>query len=378
MNWVQERGWFTGTIALAMGLVLSGCGMPGAPLPPSLNLADPVTDLAAARAGGRVSLAWTMPKKNTDKLLLMGNVQVRVCRREGAAGSCAPAGDLQLAPGAAGTFNETLPAALAEGAPRALSYFVELRNRNGRSAGLSNAAVVVAGEAPAPVEGLSAEVRKEGVVLRWNAAGQEPAGAAIRLHRKLLTPLPEKKSTGQNGPQEGPFAPPPEPAEQNLLVAAGGQGGRAPDRALDKEIHFGETYEYRAQRVASVNAGGQTLELDGPLSAPVRVDVVDVFPPAVPAGLAAVAIAGENGVVPGIDLSWQADTEADLAGYIVYRREGGGDWQRISPAEPVVGPGFHDAHVQAGHSYSYAVSAIDQGGHESGRSGEASETVPNP
>jgi hypothetical protein len=34
--------------------------------------------------------------------------------------------------------------------------------------------------------------------------------------------------------------------------------------------------------------------------------------------------------------------------------------------------------VQAGHTYIYAVSAIDQGGHVSGRSAEAEETVPNP
>ena len=163
-----------------------------------------------------------------------------------------------------------------------------------------------------------------------------------------------------------------------MLVDAGEQAGRLPDRALDKDIHFGETYEYRAQRVARVTVGGATQELDGPLSAPVQVGVLDVFPPAVPTGLAAVAIAAENGGAPAIDLSWRPDTESDLAGYIVYRREGGGDWQRISPAQPVVGPAFHDAQVQAGHSYSYSVSAIDEGGHESGRSGEAEETVPNP
>jgi fibronectin type 3 domain-containing protein len=166
--------------------------------------------------------------------------------------------------------------------------------------------------------------------------------------------------------------------EMKLLVEASGQAGRGPDRAIDKDIRFGATYEYRAQRVARVNVDGETLELDGPMSAPVRVEAADVFPPAVPAGLAAVAIAGENGAEPAIDLSWQPDIEADLVGYIVYRREGGGDWQRISPAQPVVGPAFHDAHVQAGHSYIYAVSAIDQGGHVSGRSAEAEETVPNP
>jgi fibronectin type 3 domain-containing protein len=94
-----------------------------------------------------------------------------------------------------------------------------------------------------------------------------------------------------------------------------------------------------------------------------------------------VATTGENGAgnAPqyAIDLSWQPVTDADLAGYAVYRREGDGDWQRISPAGPLVPPAFHDPQVQPGHSYRYAVSSIDQGGHESARSTETEETVPN-
>jgi hypothetical protein len=315
-----------------------------------------------------------MPKKNTDKLLLKGDQPVHVCRREGAAGPCASVGDLQLAPEAEGSFSEKLPPSLSSGAPRELAYFVEIRNDKGRSAGLSNAALALAGEAPGPVTGLDADVRKEGVRLRWTAAAQEAMPTAIRLHRTLLTPAPVKK----NEQEKGTLAPPAEPVEVTLLVDASGQAGRSPDRALDKDIHFGETYEYRAQRVVRVKVDDQTLELDGPLSAPVHLEALDVFPPGVPIGLAAVAIAGENGSEPAIDLSWQPDTDADLAGYIVYRREGSGNWERISPAQAVVGPAFRDARVQVGHSYIYAVSAIDEGGHESARSAEAVETIANP
>jgi hypothetical protein len=348
--------------ALTAGLLLAGCGTPGAPQPPSLNLPGRVTGLKATRTGNQVSLAWTMPKKNTDKLLLKSNVAVRVCRKE--AGTCVLAVELALAPGAEGAFTETLPAALATGAPRALTYFVELNNHNGRSAGLSNGAVVVAGEAPATLSGVKAQVRKDGIVLRWTASGGTDA---IRLHRKLLTPAPETKPKAQ----QGLLAPPPEPAEQNLLVEAGAAAGRV----LDKDIRFGQSYEYRLQRVARLTVDGEKLELAGPLTEPVRVAAEDIFPPAAPDGLAAVANAGAE---PSIDLSWQPGTEADLAGYAVYRRENGGAWQRISGAQPLVPPAFHDAQVQAGHTYSYAVSAIDQGGHESTQSAEAEETVPNP
>ncbi len=366
---------------LASALVLSGCGTPGAPQPPSLNLPVPVSDLAASRAGNQVTLTWTMPKKNTDKLLLKGNVAVRVCRKEGA-GACDPAGvDLSFAPGADGAFADTLPAAQAAGPPRPLSYFVELRNRNGRSAGLSNAAVVLAGIAPAPVVNLTAEVRKTGVVLRWakpEAAAE--ASYAIRLHRKLLTPPAAK-------PHEGLLTPQPEPVEQSLLVdSCAPEGRNGSCRALDKEIRFGQVYEYRAQRVARVTVDGKTLELAGELSAPVRVEAQDIFPPAMPTNLAAVAISGENGAetapqnapLYAIDLSWQPVTDPDLAGYAVYRREGEAAWQRISPTEPLVPPAFHDAQVQPGHTYRYAVSAIGQNGHESARSAETEESVPNP
>jgi hypothetical protein len=352
---------------------MAGCGTLGAPLPPSLNLPDPVADLAAMRAGSQVTLTWTMPKKNTDKLLLKGNIAVRVCRKEGG-GSCDSAGpELSFAPGAEGAFTDPLPAALAAGPPRPLSYFVELRNRNGRSAGLSNAAQVLAGEAPAPVTGLAAEMRKAGVAVRWaNLGDAAQQFSAIRLRRKLLTPTAAK-------PQQGPLAPKPEPLEQNLLVDSCGPEERTGFcRALDKDIRFGQSYEYRAQRVARVTVDGKTLELAGELSAPVRVDALDIFPPEVPTGLAAVATVGENGAAPAIELSWQPVSDADLAGYAVYRREGDSAWQRISPAEPLIPPAFHDTQVLPGKTYRYAISSFAQNGHESARSVEAEETVPNP
>ena len=348
--------------ALAVGLAgVSGCGTPGAPLPPSLHLPDRVADLTAVRAGDEVSLAWTMPTKDTDKLLQQENMEAAICRQvEG--GACeAVKTEAALKPGAACTYTDKLPPELTSGQPRALRYFVELKNRNGRSAGLSNVGLTLAGESPAPVTGLRAEVHKRGMVLLWTPG----ATGAVRLRRTLLTPLKEK-------PKEGLLVPPPEPVEQNLLVETGAQKGRA----IDEDIRWGETYEYRAQRVIRATVDREVLELDSAYSEPVRVEAKDVFPPAVPAGLAAVATVPENGAQAAIDLSWEPGTEDDLAGYVVYRREDGEAWERISPAGPVAGPAFHDDRVQPGHTYHYAVSAVSQDGHESTRSAEAQETVP--
>jgi hypothetical protein len=348
---------------------LMGCGMPAAPQPPSLELPTPVSDLTAVRNGDQVALAWTMPKRDTSRANLKGDVTTRICRTDGS-NPCTVIATLNLAPGANGDFTENLPALLASGEPRALNYFVELPNKRGRSAGQSNAASVLEGQAPAAVDGLSAEVRKEGVVLHWTPGPPEPYPTQMRLERTLQTPSPAKQP-------QGPLAGPAEYAKQNLLVPPDGVRGRA----IDKEIRLGEAYEYRAQRVARITVNGKELELAGQFSLPVRVDAQNVFAPAVPVALAAVAVQGENGGTWAIDLSWQPDADPDLAGYAVYRREaaegqGPGAWLRVSPAQPVIGPGFHDGSVAATHSYEYAVTAIGQNGRESEKSAVAQETVP--
>ena len=262
----ERKVW--AALAVVLCAFLSACGTPGAPQPPSLNLADPVTDLSAIRTGNQVTLTWTMPKRNTDKTPIKGNVAARICRREGT-GACNQVGtDVMVAPGGTGSYTDTLAGALASGEARPVSYCVELRNKKGRSAGLSNAATVLAGEAPRPVGGLKAEVRKQGVVLSWTADGEN---AAVRLQRRLLTP-PATKA------QQGLLAPPPEAIHETLLVDASSQQGRA----MDTTVRFGESYEYRAQRVSGVIVNGKTLELAGELSAPIDVEAKEVLPPNVP------------------------------------------------------------------------------------------------
>src|SRR5580692_8383558 len=127
---------------LAATVALAGCGMPGAPLPPSLRLPDRVADLSAVRTGNQVALTWSMPKRDTDKVPLKGDVAVRICRNESSTASCSAAASLQVAPVTDGSFTDTLPPALSQGSPRVVTYYVELDNRRGRSAGLSNGAQI--------------------------------------------------------------------------------------------------------------------------------------------------------------------------------------------------------------------------------------------
>jgi hypothetical protein len=164
------------------------------------------------------------------------------------------------------------------------------------------------------------------------------------------------------------------------LVRAPKDGG-----AVDHTAAIGHTYRYTVQRVREVALGGQRLEVRSAESDAVTVEVRDVFPPEAPAGLVAVpGFAGAAGGQTGgaaIDLSWQPDTEARVAGYRVYRRDIDGAtpdaWRRVGP-ELVAVPAYRDLSVAAGQRYAYRVTAVSEAGNESGPSGEVVEGVPGP
>ena len=92
-----------------------------------------------------------------------------------------------------------------------------------------------------------------------------------------------------------------------------------------------------------------------------------------PSGLQAVF--SGPGQRPFIDLVWAPDTDVDLAGYNVYRREEGTEPVKLN-TEPVKTPAYRDSNVVAGEHYLYSVSAVDVRGNESARSEEAGENVP--
>ena len=81
--------------------------------------------------------------------------------------------------------------------------------------------------------------------------------------------------------------------------------------------------------------------------------LVDMFPPAAPAGLVAIAAAG------AISLTWTTNAEADVAGYMVLRGRGpDGELEALTP-EPIAVTNYRDTTVETGVSYVYAVQALD-------------------
>jgi len=76
-----------------------------------------------------------------------------------------------------------------------------------------------------------------------------------------------------------------------------------------------------------------------------------------------------------VDLIWPPNTEKDLAGYNVYRREDDSPFVRLNAA-PITMISFHDMDITPGHKYFYAITAVDRNGNESARSAESAEENP--
>jgi hypothetical protein len=386
-----------------------------------------VSGLTASRVGDEVRLHWTTPSRTTDKLLIAGPIEAEICRENlAAAPVTAVKGGQSAAPGArkntvtapcspvvlrkrvtpgASEAVDALPASLTAAPARLLAYRVQLRNAAGRTAGASPAVFAASGPAPQAIQEMRGKATKAGVVLEWRpeaqGTGSREQGTegteSIELDRTVLQPPTANTTTttastsptttaGSGLERKGGLPGATKEPSESRFRAGGGladAGG-----TVDRTALIGHSYRYTAQRVRSVELGGQTLELHSLPSAVVTVEMKDVFPPDAPAGLVAVsgfvaeisgAQVGEQAQRPTIDLSWEPSMEPRVAGYRVCRRDLNGDaasvWQRLG-SELVPVAAYRDLSVVAGHRYAYRVTAVSEAGNESGPSGEVVEIAP--
>ena len=118
---------------------------------------------------------------------------------------------------------------------------------------------------------------------------------------------------------------------------------------------FSDSVEFNRERCYTVRAvrGTPPNTVEGDASMPNCFIPVDMFPPAPPARLVAVADEG------GISLIWEPNAEPDVVGYLVLRGEPtDATLQPLTPT-PVAEARFRDTHVTAGKKYVYAVVALD-------------------
>src|SRR6266446_2900543 len=352
----------------ALCLLLASCAQTGPPLPPSLELPKPPTDLRASRKGNHVTLSWSEPTHTTDRQSVRYLGPTLVCRSlEPEITTCgnfaamlpAPS-SVSAAPQKSGlprpapeTYIDTLPPAMQQQDPSVeVTYAVEVLNRHARGAGLSNRVHVPAVVTLPPPSDLAAELTGDGVVLTWTGAGElQTAGVQhrYRIYRR-------DESSGKDA-----------------IAGEVPLGESGPAHFTDSTFEWEKTYLYRVTAVSIIRRPDSEVQVEGDDTPPVRVVAHDVFPPSVPAGLQA-AYSGE-GQKPFIDLIWAPVTNADLAGYNVYRSDGNSPAVKLN-SELVRSPSYRDLAVASGKTYTYSVSAVDVRGNESQRSEETSESVP--
>ncbi len=345
-------------------LLLSGCGVPGAPLPPSAEIPKFVGDLKAQRKGATVTLTWTTPTETSDGELVRKPGKMLVQR----ALISAPGSDLQfqtiselpLKPtlnegrGDQATAKDTLTGALRSGGAGFAVYSILAQGRKGKSFGLPNRASVSLAPDLAPPHKVSANPVPAGIMITWDEF------VPPENHSRLQTQYAYKVMRRPLGATEATLV---------KQLDAGNQGMSFVDTGIEWE----KTYQYWITPVTLWQDGNRKGEIEGDDSPTVDVLAHDSFPPANPTGVEAVfSAAAPNSF---IDLTWSANTEPDLGGYNVYRHIGNGPPVKIN-SELVKTPRFPDPNIQSGMKYFYSVTAVDLRGNESGKSEETSETVP--
>ena len=412
-----DRAWIAGGMFCLSGCLIWGCASPGPPRPPSLFLPQVVTDLSAVRRGNAVELQFTVSGLSSDGQPLRARSLAGVlCRRDAQSAPCLPVDAAATAqplpvPGPGlrlpVIWTDALPEPLRTGAPKAISYEVELRTPSGASAGYSDPVYTAAGAAPPPVRDFRAEGTRLGVLLRWvpvSGAGEvilgrrEPETAAVGRGGVRNSPAPAAAATakGKAHPRSAHVtqlsAEKHGRAEAGFVslstggATAGGPAARdgAAGAVLDNSIQPGVPYLYTAVRRQQVQAGGRLLVLESEPSAAVAITWQDVYPPPPPTDLKAAgyevpAVGGSGPAGYAIDLVWEPVEDSQLAGYLVFRQavgEGGKEPGARLPltSQPLRTPGFHDADASPQQRYLYSVVAVGA----NGQSSAAATTVVEP
>jgi hypothetical protein len=388
--------------AAAAALIFAGCGKKGPPLAPLRLVPAPSTDIVARRIESEVELRFTLPTRNQNgpgpvaldrievyaitlpagaatvanqvllvKERLVGTVQVKPAPEEGEPEPPVDPADTRPAPGERAVFIEELTG-------EKLVPAVIPSTAEGRAGGPGQDASTKPGgrggeplPAVAPAQPATPETGPEQAAptyparvyaLRGVTRGGRPGPPAQRVAVPLLPPpappgVVDVKFTEQlflitwvppvdesgTSLEFNVYA----SAEDRLALNAKPLSAAAFEHG---PVAFGEE---RCFAVRSVRTA-QNVAIESGASHPACATPRDIFPPAAPRGLQVVA--GPDGV----SLSWNANPEPDLAGYVVLRAEAPGDTLQPLMSEPIREPNYRDTTVQPGVRYVYALVAVDK------------------
>ncbi len=318
--------------------------MQGPPLPPRLERPARITDLSLAQKGQAFVLRFTLPKVATDGLRLSKPLGIEFLRSvtpsvttPAQAPSLAPWLTLSAKQVSKDTKGETLQyvARFQEAefrrqlgstftfAVRGVTYGFRHHALEGE---LSNDARAELLPVSGPIEGLQVETTEKALVVRWNppSSGATPAG--YRVYRRS----PEQSDFELRGESSSP-------------------------EYDDPDFRFGQTYTYRVTAVFKADHSVAESEDSEVASVTPR----DTFPPAPPQGISAIYTS------KAVEIVWDANTEADLAGYNVYRSDSKEQRGERLNSQLLSTPIFRDTTAAAGRTYYYSITAVDLSGNES-------------
>jgi fibronectin type 3 domain-containing protein len=301
-----------------LAMVGTGCGYIGDVRPPLLEIPARITDLRAAEYGGKISLEFTLPMLTTEGVALKNVRAIELEVNDGSAHT------VQIPPKDAGFVAFDTPAAAYVG--KRLMLAVRVVGSKGKTSDPSNVVALDVNPPLVTPNSIATANSPKGVRLTWSGSAPH-----YRVYR------------AQNGGMPARLGESDTPTYEDVTVAIG-TAYRYFVQAIDGDQHQSE------------------------VSTAVSFTPQDVFPPAVPEGLAGVPGVG------AIELVWQRNTEDDFAGYNIYQSMAGGPFQKIG--DLVDAPAFSDHDIEMGKSYRYAISALDRTGNESARTASIEIVAP--
>jgi|CXWL01.1.fsa_nt_gi hypothetical protein len=206
------------------------------------------------------------------------------------------------------------------------TYAVKLTPEGGEPSAFSNLARLIPRQPPAPPAGVAVAATADGIELTWQAASPADAIQSYLVYRRPAV------SRGWGKPIGSPAA--------------------TATAYEDKTATYGQRYIY------ALSAAAQKDPLiESALSAEREISYEDRFAPPTPTGLVAL---GESGQAR---LRWEPSAATDVKGYLLYRRDPGGDWRAINE-EAIPGVEFRDVGLVSGLTYEYRLLAVDQVGNQ--------------
>jgi hypothetical protein len=299
-------------------LLTAGCGYISSPAPPLANIPNTIPDLAAVQRGAYIVVHFTVPTLTTENHPIQKTVKLDLrigafARPFRADDWASQAKQIPQAAVEAGIAIYNIPT--QEWTGKLVAIGARSIGANGKQ---SNWSTVEALQVVAPPETPSKpEVTDTalGEHIAWTGQGDQ-----FRILRKIGD-------------------------EKEFSIANTGRDHDWTDTGVD----YTKTYTYAIQALV---AAGDSKMAESDLSPPSTLTPEDKFPPAVPSGLH-----GDR-TASSVALVWEPDSDADLAGYRVYRAVNDGDWQKLADVNTV--PTYTDTTVEHGKSYRYAVSAFDK------------------